>query len=240
MVQLISELNKVNGYSYDDSWKLPTFSVIISILTAFKPDMERQGGYPARFVCHNQTSPRLGSISNVSVNTPMPRSSKKFLHSSGSLSRNSPSYEEKRTDNTPDGGWAEQWNYWITSTVPQLSLISWPEVWHVSRPAPPQSWYPVMLSSQPEIQFLSGHVRVGSEGWPPIWEVGFQWLSGGWRPSGKTGDQTRGRWGWKVSRRREILISTPSGTSALLQTWSKCFLIAVSFMTPQQYIKTVK
>ena len=125
------------------------------------------------------------------------------LHISWSLSRNSPSYEEKRTDNTPDGGWAEQWNYWITSTVPQLSLISWPEVWHVSRPAPPQSWYPVMLSSQPEIQFLSGHVRVGSEGWPPIWEVGFQWLSGGWRPSGKTGDQTRGRWGWKVSRRRE-------------------------------------
>ena len=42
-----------------------------------------------------------------------------------------------------------------------------------------------------------------------------------------------------VQEEREILISSPSGTSALLQTSSKCFLLAISFMTHQQDIKTV-
>ena len=231
MVQLISELNKVNGYSYDDSWKLPTFSVIISILTAFKPDIERQGGSPARFVCHNQTSPRLGSISNVSVNT----HSRGPLHSSShfviSIKEQSFLWGEEDRQHTR---WRLSW------TVKLLNNINCPAAFSYllagSVTCVTTSSTTVMISChviltagdtvplrprQSRIRGLTSDLR----GWLSVTLRRLETVR-----QDRRSDEREVRMEG-VQEEREILITTPSGTSALLQTWSKCFLIAVSFMT---------
>ena len=136
-----------------------------------------------------------------------------------------------RRERQTGGGQVESSKSYQVSTVPQLSLICCDgsvTCVTTSSTTVSRSCHVLLMSGDrklsPTSPPVSGHIGAGPEAWPPSWEVTFYSLIGGCKLSVKTGEQKCPEPRMKgIHEECQLLISSQSGTSAAVQTWSKCF-----------------